>query len=138
MHKGYAIVLLDVKNQDLYVEYAKKAADMVLDYLEETRDAPDRELLEKLNWTQQDLKRFADRWQNVRELGKAGDADPTASRDVQEALKSLGIRPPSQAGDTVNDSADSLRGIRDSGNRKPPPAAFRDAFDAFRRAVGRQ
>ena len=57
------------------VEYAKKAADMVLDYLEDTRDAPDRELLEELNWTEQDLKRFADRWQDVRELGQAGDPD---------------------------------------------------------------
>lgn len=120
------------------VDYAKKAADMVLDYLEETRDAPDSELLEKLNWTEQDLKRFADRWQNVREMGQASDVDPSRSRDVEEALKSLGMRPPTKAGDKVRDSGDSLRGIRDSGNRKPPPAAHRDAFDAFRRAVGRQ
>ncbi len=120
------------------VDYAKKAADMVLDYIEETRDAPDRELLDKLNWTEQDLKRFADRWQNVREMGQASDVDPTRSRDVEEALKSLGMRPPTEAGDKVKDSADSLRGIRDAGNRKPPPAAYRDAFDAFRRAVGRQ
>jgi len=34
------------------------------------------------------------------------------------------------------EKADTLRSLRDSGNRRPPPPAFRDAFDAFRRAVG--
>lgn len=119
------------------VDYAKKAADMVLDYLEETRDAPDGELLEKLNWTKEDLQRFADRWQNVRDLGQSNQPDSQAGGDVEEALRSLGIRAPTEAGPKVRESADSLRGIRDAGNRKPPPAAFRDAFDAFRRAVGR-
>ncbi len=70
--------------------------------------------------------------------GKPATLTRLRSRDVEEALKSLGMRPPTQAGDKAKDSADALRGIRDSGNRKPPPAAHRDAFDAFRRAVGRQ
>ena len=121
------------------LEYTKKATDMVLDYLEETRDAPDRELLEELDWSEEDLRRFADRWQKTRELpsGDAGSTKP--NKDVQDALESLGLRPPgSQKGNTQRQSADGLRGLRDSGNRRKAPAAYRDIFEAFRRNLGRK
>lgn len=118
-------------------QYAKQATDMVLDYLDQTRDDPDRELLEKLNWTESDLQRFADRWQKVRELSK-NDQDPVQSREISEALKSLGLKPStSESKNNIRESADPLRSLRDAGNRRPPPAAYRDAFDAFRRAAGR-
>ncbi len=109
---------------------------MVLDYLDQTRDAPDRELLEELNWSEADLKRFAERWRNVRSMERS--ADPGKSRDVEDALKSLGLRKPSQATQNRRQAADDLRAVRDSGNRRPVPAAHRDAFEAFRRAIGQQ
>ncbi|MEM8666877.1 MAG: circumsporozoite protein-membrane associated protein, partial [Planctomycetota bacterium] len=114
--------------------YTKKATDMVLDYLQETRDEPDRKLLEELQWDEDDLRRFSDRWQRMRELGQQPGANQP-NRDLEEALRSLGMRPENTTRQTARDSADALRGIRDSGNRKPPPAAFRDAFDAFRRSL---
>ncbi|MCP4892029.1 MAG: circumsporozoite protein-membrane associated protein, partial [Planctomycetaceae bacterium] len=116
------------------LEYTKQATDMVLDYLKETRDAPDRKLLEELQWDEQDLQRFSERWQGVRDL-KPNMLDGSSNPDVEEALRSLGLRSPTDAPASNDDSADTLRGIRDSGNRKPPPAAFRDAFDAFRRSL---
>ncbi|MFK8111882.1 MAG: circumsporozoite protein- membrane associated protein [Rubripirellula sp.] len=120
------------------LEYAKQATDMVLDYLKETRDAPDRELLDQLNWTEDDLKQFAQRWQNVRDVS---NNDPSLEGDgeLSDALRSLGLRPSvTDSNQKVRESADSLRSVRDSGNRKPPPAAYRDAFDSFRRAIGKQ
>ena len=121
------------------LEYTKKATDMVLDYLQETRDKPDTDLLKDLNWTEQDLQRFADRWQKVRDMEKSAPPDAATRESVEEALRSLGMRPPSSDAALENvDQADAFRGIRDSGNRKPPPAAYRDVFEAFRRAVGRQ
>ncbi|MGB7326551.1 MAG: circumsporozoite protein- membrane associated protein [Rubripirellula sp.] len=118
-------------------DYAKEATDLVLDYLEQTRDQPDSELLRKLNWTPADLQKFRDRWKGVRDLG-----DPTgetkSSREIEDALRSLGLRKPGSATTgNARDAADAMRGIRDSGNRKPPPAAYRDAFDAFRRSMGK-
>ncbi|MDB4664583.1 circumsporozoite protein-membrane associated protein, partial [bacterium] len=117
------------------VDYAKKATDLVLDYLEENRDTPDQDLLDQLNWSEEDLTRFADRWQKVRKM----KSNPTngENQDMKDALKSLGLRTPDNTTNQVRESADSLKGIRDSGNRQPPPAAYRDAFDAFRRAMGR-
>jgi hypothetical protein len=109
---------------------------LVLDYLEQTREAPDPELLEDLQWSQEDLQRFTDRWRNIREMSEQSGGQGQA--EVEEALRSLGLRPGDGGPTTRRESADPLRGIRDAGNRKPPPAAFRDAFDAFRRAVGQQ
>ncbi len=77
----------------------------------------------------------AERWQKVRKMQN----DPTSgpNQDIEDALKSLGLRTPTGQANQIRESADSLQGIRDSGNRQPPPAAYRDAFDAFRRAMGR-
>lgn len=118
------------------LDYAKKSTDMVLDYLEETRDQPDQELLEKLNWSEDDMQRFVDRWKSVRELDNANPNDPNAKSELTEALESLGMRPPTQATSQRREQSDALRGLRDSGNRTPPPAAYQDAFDSFRRAIG--
>ncbi|TWT82148.1 hypothetical protein CA13_36090 [Planctomycetes bacterium CA13] len=117
------------------LDYAKKATDMVLDYLEETRDSPDQNLLDDLNWSENDLQRFADRWKNVRQID---NVDSEQQRDLAESLESLGIRPPTQSTTRRQEQADALRGLRDAGNRTPPPAAYRDAFESFRRAIGRQ
>jgi hypothetical protein len=124
--------------QPANVEYTKQATDMVLDYLQQTRDEPDRELLEKLNWSEEDLRRFTDRWQQIREMGENSAAEK-GNQELTETLRSLGLQPKSGATQrNTQESADALRGVRDAGNRRPPPAAYRDAFDAFRRAVGRQ
>jgi hypothetical protein len=117
------------------VDYAKKATDMVLDYLDETRDAPDQDLLDQLNWSEDDLARFTDRWQKVRKMQNNPSAGK--SQEIEEALQSLGLRTPNGSANQIRESSDSLEGIRDTGNRQPPPAAYRDAFDAFRRAMGR-
>jgi hypothetical protein len=119
-------------------QYAREATDMVLDYLDQTRDQPDPELLERLNWTEQDLRRFQDRWKDIRDLGGTdGAGDAKQNEATLEALRSLGLRPPSAGQNRkAADNADALKGIRDSGKRRRPPAAFRDAFDAFRRQMG--
>ncbi len=117
-------------------KYAKEATDMVLDYLEQTRDQPDEQLLEKLNWSQDDLKRFQDRWKNVRDVDGAQADAPEKSTSVEDALRSLGLRNPDAAPASASpDKADGLGNIRDAGNRTPPPKAYRDAFDAFRRSM---
>jgi hypothetical protein len=119
------------------LEYAKKATDLVLDYLEQSREAPDPKLLQDLNWTKEDLERFAQRWQKLRDLATQPGATQ-ANDEFEQSLQSLGLRAKQTASGMTRESGDSLRQIRDSGNRQPPPAAYRDAFDAFRRSVGKQ
>lgn len=113
------------------LDYTRKATDMVLDYLDEQRDV-DQDLLDELQWSKDDLQRFRDRWKNVQEIQ---NNQPTESLDpeVQDALRSLGLRKDKSAAGPRTDAADNLRSIRDSGNRRPAPAAFRDVFENFRR-----
>ena len=121
------------------VEYARKATDLVLDYLDQNRDTPDPELLERLNWTPEELRDFSQRWKQLLKSqdggapGNAGDA-----KQVEETLRSLGIRPPNTGpiGES-RDRADTMRNLRDSGNRPAAPSIYRDAFEAFRRGVNR-
>ncbi|EMB18056.1 hypothetical protein [Rhodopirellula europaea] len=116
------------------LEYTKRATDMVLDYLDETRQDPDQNLLDRLKWTPEDLQRFRERWQNVKPIDQP-DADPNLDRsDVEEALRSLGMRAPKgMRSESKPGEQDGQRGLQDSGNRRQAPAAVRDAFEAFRR-----
>ena len=105
---------------------------MVLDYLKESRDQADPDLLKDLNWTEDDLRRFQQRWEKVRQFDQPeGPSQPTG--ELQDALRSLGLQPNSRPATSQGSPADSLRDLRDSGNRRRPPPSIRDAFDAFRR-----
>jgi collagen type III alpha len=119
------------------LDYAKRATDLVLDYLNQNRDAPDPELLDRLNWTPEELQEFSQRWN--RQLQQPGsDAAAADPRQVEEALKSLGIRPPGEGPiGASREQADDLRGLRDAGGRRPAPNLHRDAFEAFRQGLRR-
>lgn len=105
---------------------------MVLDYLDETRDQVDEDLLKELDWTEQDLQRFRERWEKVRQMDQpTQDASP--QNEFEDALRSLGLQPNQSPSQSTQRSADTLRNLRDSGNRRKAPPALRDAFDAFRR-----
>ena len=105
---------------------------MVLEYLDETRDQVDQDLLKDLDWSKQDLERFRDRWEKVREMDQPNDqANPPS--EFEDALRSLGLQKNQSAGRSASGSADAIRDLRDSGNRRKAPPAIRDAFDAFRR-----
>lgn len=118
------------------LNYAKKATDLVLDYLDETRDAPDQKLLDDLNWSAEDLRRFQQRWQNVREIDPLAPADSAAQQNALEALESLGLQPAKTNARQRGMQSQSLPNLRDAGNRSKAPPSIRDAFDAFRRAAG--
>ncbi len=117
-------------------DYAREATDLVLKYLNQNRDALPPELLERLNWTPQELNEFADRWSRLRNQEATGTAD---RQTVDEALRSLGLRKPVDGAiGRRREHSDQLQGLKDAGNRNAAPAVHRDAFDAFRRNYGRQ
>ncbi len=118
-------------------EYARQATDLVLDYLNQNRETPDPELLERLNWTPEELRDFTERWMRNLKATKGSGATADA-KQVEDSLKSLGIRKPNrgQIG-AQRDAADDVRGLRDSGGRLEPPRIYKDAFEAFRRGVNR-
>jgi hypothetical protein len=106
---------------------------MVLDYLSRQKDQPDPELLQELDWTEQDLRNFVDRWNRARDLAiRRGDANRL---DSQQRLSDLGLSAASEgarAGSGVNDSFQTMQ---DSGTRSRPPEALRRSWEDFRRAM---
>ncbi len=116
------------------LEYARRATDMVLEYLKDQEDNPDSELLDELGWTEAELKAFLNRWQ---QLKNSADEDVTSKRELNESLRSLGLRPKRdriRQGTTENDGN---TGLRDSGNRTAPPPAYQKLFDAFKKGAAR-
>ena len=120
---------------EVNLDYAKQATDLVLDYLESTRDQPNQDLLNRLQWSEEELKAFVERWRQIRELpttkGKQG------RDELEDTLRSLGLRDPKSITVGQQESSDDLRAISDAGNTQQVPAAYRDAFNAFRRQMSR-
>lgn len=118
---------------EVNLDYAKQATDLVLDYLEQTRDRPDQELLDELQWTNEELRDFTERWEKIRDLPKV--AGQEGERELQESLQSLGMRKPKSMDFNQREETDAMGPLKDAGNSQPAPAAYRDAFNAFRRAM---
>jgi hypothetical protein len=121
-------------NEEANLDYARKVTDLVLEYLSNQESRPDEKLLGELGWSQDDLKNFLQRW---RELKQAAGETPDGKRELDESLKSLGLRP---AADQVRKGAsrdDQLPGLRDSGLRSSPPPQYLEQFDAFKKGTSR-
>ena len=116
------------------LEYARKATEMVLNRLKDQEHNPDPDLLDKLGWTREDLAEFLRRWES---LQKTADESPTGKRELDEALKSLGLRDPNSRKRAGGKVTDDQRGLRDAGNRSAPPPRYRELFDSFRKAAAR-
>ena len=105
---------------------------MVLDYLNRQKDQPDPELLRELNWSEDDLRKFTERWNKARNL--AASPNPEDQKKWIDMLEDLGLNrqaAKSRASATVDDN---FQQMRDSGNRTRPPENLRKQYEAFRRA----
>ena len=116
-------------------EYADKVTDLALDYLKQQKEQPDPELLKRLKWTEEDMKRFLDRWTEAKEFAKT---DRNAKSELDAALKKLGKRLFHGKEQDVIDRDDELKGFLEEGGRVRPPESVRTGFEQFRKAVGRQ
>jgi hypothetical protein len=116
------------------LEYARKATEMVLKRLKDEENKPDPELLEKLGWTREELAEFLRRWDA---LQKSAQESTDGKRELDEALRSLGLRDPANRKRAGGKTADNQRDLRDAGGRSTPPAKYRNLFDAFRKGAAR-
>jgi hypothetical protein len=107
---------------------------MVLRRLKDEEHNPDPELLDKLGWTREDLAEFLRRWES---LEKTANENPNGKRELDEALKSLGLRDPASRRRAGGKASDNQRGMRDAGNRSVAPPKYRELFDAFRKGAAR-
>lgn len=111
------------------LDYAKKATDLALDYLKDQEHNPDPELLKRLGWSKEELQEFVRRWEAM----QTGIDKPEEKRELDETLRSLGLRPPRQNKRAGGKETDNLRDLRDTGGRTQPPSKYREQFEAFRK-----
>ncbi len=121
---------------DVNLAYAERATALVLEYLRhqvETGRA-DRELLDTLGWTEEDLQRFYQEWVRLRQ--EAARREVSSAKDEYiRALRSLGLRPPAK---TLKPSAGQGPAPRVKESQVPqPPPEWVEYFRAYRAGVAR-
>jgi hypothetical protein len=107
---------------------------MVLSKLSEQRYDPDPELLEKMNWTKQDMENFLQRWEEMKRAAEQGN--PASKTKYDRWLKSLDLRPKGgrRTAKQLDASAEGLS--EDSAVNRPPPERVPD-YNSFLRDLNR-
>ena len=128
------------KADDPVVEDAAKAADLVLKRLQKDLDrgTVDKELLEELGWTEDQLKSFSERMQ--KQIDSLKD-DPSANskaqklqrRRVEELLKSLDLQAAPQ--ERVGKSDRDIEQQDTTSQRSRPPAQYKDLLELYQRSL---
>lgn len=106
------------------LEYARKSTDLALEHLKDElrKDRPDPELLNRLGWTKKDLESFVKRWEQMRKQSQAPGEKGTQSRqELDETLRSLGLRPRATSLKSKATRDDQLQGVKESRHTTPPP-----------------
>ncbi len=119
------------------LEYARKQTDLVLEKLSDqlNRKQVDKNLLKQLGWSEEELRKFVDRWQARKEAAEKNDpAGDAAKRELDEALRSLGLRRGPMKQRQVKD--DTLRDLRE-GYRGPVPLEYQERLRAYNQGVSR-
>jgi hypothetical protein len=113
------------------LDYARKATDLALERLKDQLDKgqPDQELLDKLKWSKDDLRRFVERWENMKKAAaEPGAKGQQAREELDKTLKNLGLRPHgTKLGPGADDRSRSMRETR----RTAPPAEYADQYRAY-------
>lgn len=113
------------------LDYAKKQTDLVLDRLAEQLEKQDvdKKLLEKLGWTEDELRRFVERWKSLKAEAKATPSEET-KQALDNALRSLGLNPNHRTGYQSNVTKDKLRQLQQT-YRGQIPLEYADQVRAY-------
>jgi len=121
------------------LEYARKATDLALSHLKDelAKDNPDPNLLKRLGWTRGELEKFVERWEQMRDASKtAGEQGTAARRELDETLRSLGLRPRTTSLRATTTGDDKVRGMKES-RRTTAPAEYAEQTKAYSQGTAR-
>ncbi|MGD9720336.1 MAG: hypothetical protein AB7O59_07110 [Pirellulales bacterium] len=121
------------------LDYARKATDLALSHLKDelAKDQPDPDLLNKLGWTREELAQFVKRWEEMRANADApGDTGQSARRQLDETLRSLGLRPRATNLRSNEARNDQTRGMRESRHTNAP-AEYAEQTKAYTQGTAR-
>ncbi len=119
--------------------YARKAVSLAIRRLEDelAKDQPDQGLLERLDWSRQDLARFIARWRDLeQQANEPGPPGDVARRELDYTFDRLALPQTGvelAGGETREDQARDLQ----EGRRAPPPAEYAEQWREFNRGISR-
>lgn len=119
------------------LDYARKQTDLVLERLSELlkRKDVDQEMLDRLGWTEDELRQFIERWERLKAAARGDDpAADTARRELDDSLRSLGLRRGPLGQNKWK--ADELRDLRE-GYRGPVPLEYQERLRAYNEGISR-
>jgi len=104
------------------LDYARKQTDLIIDRLDDQlkKQKVDQSLLEKLGWTQDELRRFVDRWKNLQSQVNDKTNPTDANEELNDALRSLGLGRNRRTGYQSKIAKDKLRDLRDAYRGRVP------------------
>jgi len=117
------------------LEYARKQTTLALEHLADQLAKDRSELLQRLGWDRAYAEKFLRQWEEMlRAADQPGPQGEAAKRELDKALKSLGLRPVQSRVQKSQTPADKLQQLQDAG-RIPPPLEWRDYFKAYTEGV---
>jgi hypothetical protein len=119
------------------LDYARKQTTLALEHLADQLAKDKSDLLEKkLGWDRATAESFLRQWQQMmKAANQPGRESDAAKRELDKALKSLGLRPGKaqiQKGQSPTDKIQQLQGT----GRIPPPQEWMDYYKAYNEGVG--
>jgi hypothetical protein len=125
--------------EEARLEHNREAANLVLKKLQDQleRGEVDQSLLDKLGWTADDMRKFADRLRNqLNEPLEETPIDAARRLQFEEMLKRLDLDRRSSVRRSEEGPSRNVRQIES--RRLPVPGAYRDQYEAFSRELSRQ
>ncbi len=117
------------------LEFARKQTQLALEYLKDHVDKPDSNLLEQLGWSEAEAQRFIEQWEQLRRRAGRDDAEGgQARRELEQALRSLGLSPRGTELKRGTTSTERIDSVRESG-RFRPPSDWAEQFEAYTRSI---
>ncbi|MEM7781989.1 MAG: hypothetical protein AAF623_01330 [Planctomycetota bacterium] len=116
------------------LDHARQKTDLILEKLAEQKNNPDPELLDKINWTKEELNEFVDRWKEMKAAAESGG--DREKRRYKNALKSLDFRP-KDARRRVQQTQQDTSGLNQDGVIDRPSPKVENDFNSFLRNLNR-
>jgi hypothetical protein len=119
------------------LEFARKQTNLALEHLKDQLDKDRRDLLQRLGWSPDDARRFLAKWEKMQQAtADKGPQGKAAQKQLDDALRALGLRWRGTELRGGGTSRDKLGGLRENARFKPPAEWAEQVGDYHRTVAG--
>ncbi len=110
------------KEDKANLNFAREQTDLVLERLDSqlAKKQVDPSLLKSLGWSEDDLRQFVARWKDLKAKAEKDPNDAGANRELDAALRSLGLRPQGPTRIRGSAKADQIKNLNDAYRGRAP------------------